>query len=60
MTFRCMSFKPIMNVPEKIIVTASLTVEYKAPTRADQVRTPSSMVIETGSLMSREVCHFSQ
>ncbi|KLO09779.1 Thioesterase/thiol ester dehydrase-isomerase [Schizopora paradoxa] len=26
----------IMNVPEKLAVTANLTVEYKAPTRADQ------------------------
>jgi len=26
----------IMNVPEKLAVTANLTVEYKAPTKADQ------------------------
>ncbi len=25
-----------MNVPEKLAVTANLTVEYKAPTKADQ------------------------
>jgi len=27
-----------MNTEEKVAVTATLTVDYKAPTRADQVR----------------------
>lgn len=26
-----------MNLPEKIAVTANLSIDYKAPTRADQV-----------------------
>ena len=26
-----------MNVPDKVAVTATLTVDYKAPTKADQV-----------------------
>lgn len=30
--------KAIQNLPEKIAVTANLSVDYKAPTRADQVR----------------------
>ena len=26
-----------MNLPEKVGVTATLTIDYKAPTKADQV-----------------------
>ena len=38
------SYKALINLPEKIGVTAWLHLNYKAPTRADQVCCPPPSV----------------